>query len=157
MNDPRNIFNFDSMTGEVFPINDERALRNEVDPLHIEAAWEERPDEERAAMASLVRAALLRLAEDVEEERRVFHVAITRAIEQCVVIAPRGAPSPFLDELAAPGSPPVPRVAEGTERRRDRSPIDEALFESLRRWRNEAWTQSRRSPGPGRKQYPPRP
>ena len=46
-----------------------------------------------------------RLAEDVEEERRVFHVGLTRGCST-VSIVPGSAPSPFLAELAAPGSPP---------------------------------------------------
>jgi DNA helicase II / ATP-dependent DNA helicase PcrA len=40
-----------------------------------------------------------RLAGDVEEERRIFHVAITRAREQAVVLADAAAPSPFVLEL----------------------------------------------------------
>jgi DNA helicase-2/ATP-dependent DNA helicase PcrA len=40
-----------------------------------------------------------RLATDEEEERRVFHVAITRAVSEVVVLADPAAPSPFLDEL----------------------------------------------------------
>jgi len=40
-----------------------------------------------------------RLSDDLEGERRVFHVAITRAGSQVVVLADRAAPSPFLAEL----------------------------------------------------------
>jgi DNA helicase-2/ATP-dependent DNA helicase PcrA len=40
-----------------------------------------------------------RLSDDVEGERRVFHVALTRAIRQVVFLADRAEPSPFLDEL----------------------------------------------------------
>jgi len=40
-----------------------------------------------------------RLSDDVEGERRVFHVALTRAGTQVVVLADRDAPSPFLAEL----------------------------------------------------------
>jgi DNA helicase-2/ATP-dependent DNA helicase PcrA len=40
-----------------------------------------------------------RLATDVEEERRVFHVAVTRASERVVVIADASSPSPFVTEL----------------------------------------------------------
>ena len=49
-----------------------------------------------------------RLAEDVEEERRVFHVAITRAIESVTIVAGTP-PSPFLAELTTEpaASPPV--------------------------------------------------
>ena len=57
-----------------------------------------------------------RLSEDVEGERRVFHVALTRAGTQCVVLADRSAPSPFLAELdgTAPHVVPVVRAAPGT-------------------------------------------
>jgi superfamily I DNA/RNA helicase len=40
-----------------------------------------------------------RLAEDDEEERRVFHVAVTRCRETVTVVADRTATSPFVDEL----------------------------------------------------------
>ena len=49
------------------------------------------------------------LAEDPEEERRVFHVAITRARKQAVVLADRSAPSPFLDEMAGVARKPAAR------------------------------------------------
>ncbi len=55
-----------------------------------------------------------RLAEDIEEERRVFHVALTRG-RSTVSIAPGAVPSPFLVELDAPGQPsaaPPRRVRE---------------------------------------------
>jgi DNA helicase-2/ATP-dependent DNA helicase PcrA len=42
-----------------------------------------------------------RLAEDHEEERRIFHVAITRASERLVLIAPPD-PSPYLAEITSP-------------------------------------------------------
>lgn len=41
----------------------------------------------------------------VEEERRVFHVAITRGIGQVAVLADASRPSPFLDELARDATP----------------------------------------------------
>ena len=41
-----------------------------------------------------------RLADDVEEERRVLHVAITRARHRVVVLADRSRPSSFLAELS---------------------------------------------------------
>ena len=52
-----------------------------------------------------------RLSDDVEGERRVFHVALTRAGTQVVVLADRDAPSPFLAELdgTAPHVTPAPR------------------------------------------------
>ncbi len=40
-----------------------------------------------------------RLATDVEEERRVFHVAVTRAAARVVVVADATSPSPFVAEL----------------------------------------------------------
>jgi DNA helicase-2/ATP-dependent DNA helicase PcrA len=52
------------------------------------------------------------LAADVEEERRVFHVALTRAREQAVVLVDAARPSPFLTELDGSAShepPPPPR------------------------------------------------
>ena len=50
-----------------------------------------------------------RLSADDEEERRIFHVAITRAVEQAVVLADAAGPSPFVDELQRP-APPRPAV-----------------------------------------------
>jgi hypothetical protein len=40
-----------------------------------------------------------RLADDVEEERRVFHVAVTRCSDRVQVLADRARTSPFVDEL----------------------------------------------------------
>ncbi len=56
-----------------------------------------------------------RLAGDVEEERRVLHVAITRARRAAVVYADRTAPSPFLAELdgSAPEPARLPTTAGG--------------------------------------------
>ncbi|MDE0606523.1 MAG: ATP-dependent DNA helicase UvrD2 [Acidimicrobiaceae bacterium] len=45
-----------------------------------------------------------RLSSDVEEERRVFHVAITRASESVTIAAGRPA-SPFVAEMRTPGQP----------------------------------------------------
>ena len=89
------------------------------------------------------------LAVDIEEERRVLHVAITRGRSQVVVLADAARPSRFLDELE--GRPPQrqpertpSRPAVRTPRRpataepsapADEEPYDEALFESLRLWR----------------------
>ncbi|HEX4245315.1 MAG TPA: ATP-dependent helicase, partial [Acidimicrobiales bacterium] len=49
-----------------------------------------------------------RLAEDVEGERRVFHVALTRSKVQTVVLADSASPSFFVDELngSRPHEPP---------------------------------------------------
>lgn len=57
-----------------------------------------------------------RLADDLEEERRLFHVALTRAVEHVTIVAP-DPPSPFVDELTTegrprqPGRPAAPRSA----------------------------------------------
>jgi DNA helicase II / ATP-dependent DNA helicase PcrA len=45
-----------------------------------------------------------RLADDVAEERRVFHVAITRASERLHIV-PDATPSPFIANLSAPPAP----------------------------------------------------
>ena len=50
-----------------------------------------------------------RLAIDVEEERRIFHVGITRAKDQAVVLSDAGGPSPFVEDLHRP-APPRPVV-----------------------------------------------
>jgi DNA helicase-2/ATP-dependent DNA helicase PcrA len=67
-----------------------------------------------------------RLSDDIEGERRVFHVALTRAGTQTILLADRGAPSTFLAELdgTAPHAPPRmpgshrPIPASRAERRR---------------------------------------
>ncbi len=69
-----------------------------------------------------------RLAEDVEEERRLFHVAITRAIDRLVVVH-GAAPSPFVAELTTePGDLEVRAVAHaapsGPAPRRSRRSAD---------------------------------
>ena len=70
-----------------------------------------------------------RLSDDVEGERRVFHVALTRAGTQVVVLADRAAPSQFLAELdgsaphtAPPAPTPVGRVTPSRPDRRRRPP-----------------------------------
>ena len=99
-----------------------------------------------------------RLASDIEEERRVFHVALTRGSESVAVIAD-GPKSPFITEMswrsqlepaglpaesparphrAAPAKPASPASKSQSP------PIDEeaepeaaAMFERLRQWRLE--------------------
>ena len=46
-----------------------------------------------------------RLCDDAEEERRVFHVGITRASVTATVVA-GSPPSPFIEEMGTPGRPP---------------------------------------------------
>lgn len=95
-----------------------------------------------------------RLAE-VEEERRVFHVALTRSSTTTTVIADKASPSQFLDELEGRVSPVAApakgtKVDEGsgstkTSRARDREKkaatpepeYDDAVFAMLRTWRSE--------------------
>lgn len=71
------------------------------------------------------------LADDVEEERRLFHVALTRAIDQVVVVA--GAePSPFVAELRrepAPFDPHQAGRAGDARSRADRSNVDPASLD----------------------------
>jgi DNA helicase-2/ATP-dependent DNA helicase PcrA len=103
----------------------------------------------------------------VEEERRVFHVAITRGIERVVVLADASRPSPFLaqlsraateTDLAAAPAAEHDELAARRERRRQRpgdlggggarrsrgaggpaaaSDADPALVEALKGWRRE--------------------
>jgi DNA helicase-2/ATP-dependent DNA helicase PcrA len=90
-----------------------------------------------------------RLADDVEEERRVFHVALTRCSADVVVVAPAEAPSPFLGQLvteapAAPVEAPGPRPARraptptaAPKAADTEGPEDAALRERLKAWRLE--------------------
>ncbi len=88
----------------------------------------------------------------LEEERRVFHVAITRAIEEVVVLADASRPSPFLAELdrdATPGEleaePTVDAAPHPTRRPSagvpDPDPPSDRearrVEEALREWRRE--------------------
>lgn len=56
-----------------------------------------------------------RLADDVEEERRILHVAMTRARRELLLVADADSPSPFLGELDEPGEPP-PEVVPAKRR-----------------------------------------
>jgi DNA helicase II / ATP-dependent DNA helicase PcrA len=84
-----------------------------------------------------------RLAVDVEEERRVFHVAITRCSVTCTVVAPAASPSPFLAELRgeAPDMRPIrsrapskPMTSAGALIGAP-GPPDAALLQDLKAWR----------------------
>lgn len=101
------------------------------------------------------------LADDVEEERRVLHVAITRGRQEVVVVAEQGRESPFLPELTRKYRPPpvpthglTPSVPSLSTQAGDAQttggqpvtspadtgpapPHDEQLFEKLREWRLE--------------------
>ena len=56
-----------------------------------------------------------RLSDDEEGERRVFHVALTRAIRQVLVLADADEPSPFVAELdgSRPHNPIAGRACPG--------------------------------------------
>jgi DNA helicase-2/ATP-dependent DNA helicase PcrA len=98
-----------------------------------------------------------RLADDGEEERRLFHVALTRAIEQVTVVIGEH-PSPFVAELITepPERPMAPATLDPLDRlrggsrqsaapsaKRDGPPVQELdpagteLFERLRAMRRE--------------------
>lgn len=51
-----------------------------------------------------------RLSEDLEEERRVFHVAITRSAEQCVLVGSSQQVTRFVREMIEPATPPKGRA-----------------------------------------------
>ena len=96
-----------------------------------------------------------RLAGDLEEERRVFHVALTRCSESVLIVAD-GPKSPFVTEMSyrskleptgLPAEAPRPPRRElaksaAPQSRQQSPPIDEAaepeaaaVFERLRQWR----------------------
>jgi DNA helicase-2/ATP-dependent DNA helicase PcrA len=89
-----------------------------------------------------------RLAEDVEEERRVLHVAITRARHAAVLLCDASRPSRFLEELTGTASHDTAEPEPARSRRRDastttagppleRDPSPEATAaeSALRQWR----------------------
>ena len=87
-----------------------------------------------------------RLTDDVEEERRVLHVGITRGRRRVVVLADRSRRSPFVDELdgSAPRRPAdkVSRPAAAPPTPRQATPVDVDLSvdaiaaeKALRDWR----------------------
>lgn len=89
-----------------------------------------------------------RLSESWEAERRVMHVAITRARERCTVLADEGRPSPFLAELrgesaVAATKPGVTVTALGRATKRSRARLERvdaapeaaAADRALRDWR----------------------
>ena len=99
-----------------------------------------------------------RLAGDVEEERRVFHVALTRCSESVLIIVD-GPRSPFVSEMSwrsklepsglpaerpVRSQPPAPAKPASSPSKAQSPPIDEAAepeaasaFQRLRQWRLE--------------------
>jgi DNA helicase II / ATP-dependent DNA helicase PcrA len=96
-----------------------------------------------------------RLSVDWEAERRVLHVAITRARRQSVVLSDSARRSPFLDELTGKADSPAtapervvlpPGVggpAKATRPVPAGGPDSPAAAEALRRWRSERSTVDR--------------
>ena len=92
-----------------------------------------------------------RLTDDIEEERRVFHVALTRCRTQVVLLADAGAPTPFIEDLTTEPAPMlavVPGVESRLERSRRTAPSgtfvapsgageNSELVDALRAWRLE--------------------
>ena len=86
-----------------------------------------------------------RLATDGQEERRIFHVAITRARESLRIVGSETEPSPYLEQMRRPrprgSAPPVESTAERPAPSRRRSTGDEStafdtpLGRALREWR----------------------
>jgi DNA helicase-2/ATP-dependent DNA helicase PcrA len=64
------------------------------------------------------------LAEDLEEERRVFHVALTRGRRTVMVLADRERPSRFLSELSGTAPRPVESPPERVDRPAANAPRD---------------------------------
>ena len=91
-----------------------------------------------------------RLTDDIEEERRVFHVALTRCRTQVVLLADAAAPTPFIEELTTEPAPHPRARASRAETRLERSrrtapagtftgpPAERSpLVDALRAWRLE--------------------
>ena len=85
-----------------------------------------------------------RLASDVEEERRVFHVAVTRSSQRTLVVA--GVPaSPFVAQLHEPPDPNAPdpepptrpRSGDGAVRTTKAERAEGPVADALRSWRFE--------------------
>ncbi|MGH9276921.1 MAG: 3'-5' exonuclease, partial [Acidimicrobiales bacterium] len=90
-----------------------------------------------------------RLSEDREEERRVFHVAITRARDRVVVLADASKPSPFIAQLSQPrragDSEEAPAEVAAHPRPRAIAAAGAAPkgFEALREWRSDRARQDK--------------
>jgi DNA helicase-2/ATP-dependent DNA helicase PcrA len=85
------------------------------------------------------------LADDLDEERRVFHVALTRADTTAHLLAEAGSRTRFLDELERV-APPVPERRDRVEvdggraqlrapPRATTAPVDAPLLDALKAWR----------------------
>jgi DNA helicase II / ATP-dependent DNA helicase PcrA len=74
-----------------------------------------------------------RLCDDVEEERRVLHVALTRARRRLLLVTDPARPSPFLAELRGSVRPPHAPAASD----------EAAVLAVLRAWRHERAVRDR--------------
>ena len=81
------------------------------------------------------------LSENVEEERRLLYVAITRARRQAVVVADADRPSRFLAEMRGLPAPEsrgsTARAPVGAPQQATPEDIDPKLFEALKTWRRD--------------------
>jgi DNA helicase-2/ATP-dependent DNA helicase PcrA len=73
-----------------------------------------------------------RLCDDVEEERRVLHVALTRARKRLVLVTDSSRPSPFLPELLGTVRPPGTGADD-----------EAAVLAALKQWRRTRATTDR--------------
>jgi DNA helicase-2/ATP-dependent DNA helicase PcrA len=91
-----------------------------------------------------------RLAEDVEEERRVLHVAITRARHAVVVLGDRSRPSMFMSEMLEDTGPRRPERVGGARAPRysDHEDPPARHERADRRVRGERTSRAEGSPGP---------
>ncbi|HTD50583.1 MAG TPA: HRDC domain-containing protein, partial [Acidimicrobiia bacterium] len=87
-----------------------------------------------------------RLADDREEERRVFHVALTRCREQVVFLADAALTVPFVDNMTTAAAPVTAETRLERSRRTaptgsfvasDTDNAKTSLFDALRAWRLE--------------------
>ena len=88
-----------------------------------------------------------RLAEDISEERRLLHVAVTRARDKAYVFANQDEPSPFLDEMNGVrprlADPPPSRRAMAVPVRNSPTKVEldaasTPVSDALREWRRQA-------------------
>lgn len=80
-----------------------------------------------------------RLAE-LEEERRVFHVAVTRSSSTTTVIADAARPSSFLGELAGEEPTVRARATPAATPEARAKPMESPLMDALKAWRRETAT-----------------
>jgi DNA helicase II / ATP-dependent DNA helicase PcrA len=85
-----------------------------------------------------------RLATDAEEERRVLHVAMTRALATLTLVADRDRPSPFLPELLGTLAPSAGASgASDDDSAQAAARAEVRTLELLRTWRATIATQDR--------------